>query len=40
MSLPHISNVAAALIHISYPLISEKHNIGDTVGMSLYVWAA
>lgn len=33
MSLPHISNVAAALIHINDPLISEKLTISYPVGM-------
>ncbi len=33
--MPHISNVAAALIHINDPLISENRTVSDTVGMCL-----
>lgn len=35
MSLPHISNVAVALIHMNYPLIGEKRTISDSEGMCL-----
>lgn len=31
MSLPHISNVAVALIHINFPLIGEKRTIREVM---------
>lgn len=42
MSLPHISNVAVALIHINYPLIGEKRTIREVTCLrsGLCVWAA